>query len=82
MALEGMHHELLSHLKAKGATQSLVDAWESAWYSALACPGGPLPCPQCFLDGRESMLEPRPSYRNIGQARCQICHTVFMFSGG
>lgn len=82
MALEGMHRELLGHLRAKGALPSLVDDWESAWADALACPGELLPCPQCFLDGQTSRLEPLHRQGHIGQARCRQCRTVFLYSDG
>jgi hypothetical protein len=82
MALEGMHHELLSHLKAKRAAPSLIDAWETAWHGAMDSPGEPPPCPECFLRGRVSKLQPLPSSGNVGQARCPHCYTVFMFPGG
>lgn len=82
MALEGMHRELLSHLHAKRAAQLLIGAWDDAWHDALSKPGEPIPCPECFLDGRMSTLHPLPSYGHLGQARCDHCRTVFMFPGG
>jgi len=82
MALEGMHHELLGHLQAKRAEDLLVRAWETAWQSAVLSPGTPLPCPECFLEGRASGLEPRRGVGNLGEARCASCRTVFVFSGG
>jgi hypothetical protein len=82
MALEGMHHELLSCSKEQGATQFLIDAWENAWYTAQKFPGEPLPCPQCFLDGRVERLVPLPSVSDRGAARCEACKTKFEFAGG
>jgi len=82
MALEGMHHELLGHLQAKRAEELLVGAWEKAWQGALMSPGSPLPCPECFLAGRASGLEPRRSVGKLGEARCANCRTVFVFSDG
>jgi hypothetical protein len=80
MAIEGMHHELLSHLKAKRAAPAVISDWESAWSSAMKSPSSPLPCPECFLAGRESGLEPRRRVGNLGEARCANCRTVFVFS--
>ena len=77
MALEGMHRELLGHLQAKHATQLQIVAWEDAWRDAIA--GSLLPCPECFLGGSVSGLDPLPNCGAIGQARCRCCYTVFMF---
>ena len=82
MALEALHHELLSFLKNEGATAFLINAWESAWYSAVALPGEPLPCPVCFLDGRVECLVPLLSVRDLGTARCEACKTKFEFYDG
>lgn len=82
MALERLHHELLSFLKDEGATEFLIRAWEDAWYSAVALPGEPLPCPVCFLDGRVERLVPLLSVRDLGTARCEACKTAFEFDGG
>ncbi len=82
MAIEGMHYELLGHLNAKRAAPTVISDWESAWFSAVKRPGSPLPCPECFLEGRPSTLEPRRKIGNMGEARCATCRTVFVFSEG
>jgi hypothetical protein len=79
MAAEGMHRELLSHLRAKRAEQPLIGAWENAWREAQANAGTPIPCPECFLARRMAKLHPLPSYGAFGQAKCASCGTVFVF---
>jgi hypothetical protein len=82
MALEGMHDELLRHLRERGATQFLIDAWENAWYQAQIFKGEPLPCPLCFIDGRVQRLVPLDSVGALGVARCEACKVKFTFPGG
>lgn len=82
MALDGLHHELLSFLNEQGATQHLINAWESTWYCAVAFPGEPLPCPKCFLNGRLRRLVPLISVGKLGAARCEACKTKFEFHKG
>jgi hypothetical protein len=79
MAIDGMHHELLSHLKAKGAAPTVISEWESAWSRAARRPGSPLPCPECFLEGRVSTLDPRRRIGKLSEARCATCRIVFVF---
>lgn len=82
MAMEGMHHELLSYLQKEGAIDLLIQAWESAWYNAQRFPGEPLPCPACFLRGRVQRLTPLDSVGDVGSARCEYCKTKFKFAEG
>lgn len=82
MALEGMHDALMDHLKAKGALKLEIDAWENLWWQAQRFPGEPLPCPDCFLDGRVQRLKPLESTGALGAARCESCKTKFEFPGG
>jgi hypothetical protein len=79
MALEGMHHELLSHLRAKRVPPAVISDWETAWSSAVKRSGSLLPCPECILAGKVSCLEPRAGFGQFGLVQCRVCHSKFMF---
>jgi hypothetical protein len=74
-----MRHALLSHLHARRAPQSLINAWESAAQQKAAA-NERSPCPECFLGGGVVELEAIPGYGDLGQVRCPRCRTVFLFA--
>ena len=74
-----MRHALVSHLRARRAPPSLIDAWEDASRQAEA-EEERLPCPECFIDGSVVGLEPVQCYGDLDQVRCPRCRTDFLFA--
>ncbi|PNG56480.1 MULTISPECIES: hypothetical protein [unclassified Variovorax] len=82
MALEDMHDVLVDHLKAQGALQFAIDCWENLWWQAHNVPDAPLPCPNCFLEGRVERLVPLERTGALGAVRCDACKAEFEFPRG
>lgn len=80
MAMEYMHDELLSQLKAYGATDEQIDAWREQWHVAVESAGDPLPCPKCFCEGQPTgRLQPLPAEPKRAKSKCAACKTYFEY---
>ena len=80
MAMEYMHDELLNQLKAYGASDAQIAAWQEQWRSALVNRNEPLPCPNCFYQGQPTgRLQPIPASPKRAKVKCAVCKTYFEF---
>jgi hypothetical protein len=80
MAMEYMHDELLSQLKAYGASDEQINEWQEQWYSSVESAGDPLPCPKCFYEGQPiGHLQPLPAEPKHAKSKCAACKTYFEY---
>jgi hypothetical protein len=80
MALEFMHIKMIDHLKSSGASDEIIERYQSVWNGAMNNSSLPIPCPTCFRKGLIHRLKPLPDKSGISSARCENCKTKFEWS--
>lgn len=80
MALEFMQIKMIDHLKSSGASDEIIERYQSAWNTAMNNSNLPIPCPNCFKNRSIERLKPLPDKDRISSARCENCKTKFEWS--
>lgn len=80
--MDMMHTYLELYLQAQKASKQTIRGWNKVWTSAKANPSEPLPCPECYMQGRIARLVTLPAEDGKARASCKVCRKTFAWPEG